>query len=101
MNLLSNAARHTTNGVVRVEAAREDGAAVLRVRDTGVGMSSDEVAGLFQAFSQARGAGAIGGTGLGLAISQRLARLLGGEILVESAPGQGSTFTLRVPAGGG
>jgi signal transduction histidine kinase/streptogramin lyase len=101
LNLLSNAARHTTNGVVRVGAAREDGTVVLRVRDTGAGMSSEEVAGLFQAFSQARGTGASGGTGLGLAISQRLARLLGGEILVESAPGRGSTFTLRIPAGGG
>jgi signal transduction histidine kinase/ligand-binding sensor domain-containing protein len=99
LNLLSNAARHTTNGVVRVEAAREDGVAMLRVRDTGVGMSSEEIAGLFQAFSQARGTGTGGGTGLGLAISQRLARLLGGEILVESTPGRGSTFTLRVPSG--
>jgi signal transduction histidine kinase len=101
LNLLSNAARHTTSGVVRVEAAREGGTVLLRVRDTGAGMSSEEVAGLFQAFSQARGNGASGGTGLGLAISQRLARLLGGEILVESTPGRGSTFTLRIPAGDG
>lgn len=98
LNLLSNAARHTTNGVVRVEVAREGGSVLLRVRDTGVGMSPEEVAGLFQAFSQARGNGASGGTGLGLAISQRLARLLDGEILVESAPGRGSSFTLRIPS---
>lgn len=100
LNLLSNAANHTTNGLVRLEAAREAGAVLLRIRDTGVGMTSEEVAGLFEAFSQA-GAGPGRGTGLGLAISRRLARLLGGEIHVESVPGRGSAFTLRLPAGEG
>lgn len=100
LNLLSNAANHTTNGLVRLEVAREEGAVLLRVRDTGVGMTPEEVSRLFEAFSQA-GGGAGRGTGLGLAISQRLARLLGGEVLVESVPGQGSTFTLRLPAVGG
>ena len=97
LNLLSNAARHTADGVVRLEVDREGGDALFRVRDTGVGIPEEEIALLFQAFSQARG-GDARGTGLGLAISQRLAGLLGGGISVESAPGRGSTFTLRVPA---
>jgi signal transduction histidine kinase/ligand-binding sensor domain-containing protein len=99
LNLLSNAARHTTNGTVRLEAERASGEVVLRVRDTGVGLAEDEIAVLFQAFSQARGGDSRGGTGLGLDISRRLARLLGGDISVESEPGHGSTFTLRLPAG--
>jgi signal transduction histidine kinase/ligand-binding sensor domain-containing protein len=98
LNLLSNAARHTPEGLVAVEVAREDGDVLIRVRDTGVGIPEEEIALLFQAFSQARG-GDARGTGLGLAISQRLAGLLGGEITVESAAGRGSTFTLRLPAG--
>ncbi len=99
LNLLSNAARHTRDGVVRLEASREDGDAVLRVRDTGVGIAPAEISTLFEAFSQARGGDSKGGTGLGLAISQRLAHLLGGDISVESTPGRGSTFTLRIPVG--
>ena len=97
LNLLSNAARHTTDGLVAVEVSREDGDALFRVRDTGVGIPEAEIALLFRAFSQARG-GDARGTGLGLAISQQLAGLLGGRIAVESAPGRGSTFTLRIPA---
>ena len=97
LNLLSNAARHTTDGLVAVEVSREDGDALFRVRDTGVGIPEAEIALLFRAFSQARGSDARG-TGLGLAISQQLAGLLGGRIAVESAPGRGSTFTLRIPA---
>jgi len=100
LNLLSNAARHTSDGVVRLEAAREEGDVVLRVRDSGCGIPPEEIPGLFRAFSQARGGVTGGGTGLGLAISQRLAVLLGGGISVESVPGKGSTFTLRLPAGG-
>jgi signal transduction histidine kinase/ligand-binding sensor domain-containing protein len=100
LNLLSNAARHTSNGVVRLEASRAGGDALLRVRDTGVGMSPEEVAGLFREYAQAKGGDPRGGTGLGLAISRRLARLLGGDISVESAPGRGSAFTLRIPSGG-
>ena len=100
LNLLSNAARHTTSGLVHLEVERDGSDAVFRIRDTGVGMSADDVAALFQAFSQVGGGDARGGTGLGLEISRRLARLLGGDISVQSAPGKGSTFTLRVPAGG-
>ncbi len=99
LNLLSNAARHTSNGVVRLEALRDGTDAVFLVRDTGVGMSPEDLAALFQAFSQVGSVDARGGTGLGLEISRRLARLLGGDLTVESAPAHGSTFTLRLPAG--
>ena len=99
LNLLSNAARHTADGSVLLAVSREEEEVVFRVRDTGVGMTPEEVAGLFTEYAQAPGSGARGGTGLGLAISRRLARLLGGDITVESAPGRGSTFSLRVPSG--
>jgi signal transduction histidine kinase len=99
LNLLSNAAHHTTNGAIRLEVERDVRDVVFRVRDTGVGIAPGEIDGLFEAFSQARGGTSLGGTGLGLAISQRLAHLLGGDISVESTPGRGSAFTLRIPAG--
>ncbi len=69
------------------------------VRDTGIGMTADQCARLFQPFSQAEPSTQVryGGTGLGLAISQRYARMLGGEITVLSESGQGSTFTLTLP----
>lgn len=98
LNLLSNAVRHTSGGVVRLEVSREDGTTAFRVRDDGVGIPPEEIARLFLAFSQARGGEARGGTGLGLAISRRLALLLGGDVSVESEPGKGSTFTLRLPS---
>ena len=99
LNLLSNAARHTARGVVRLEAAREGGDVLLRVRDTGDGMAPEEVELLFQDYAQTKEGAAKGGTGLGLSISRRLSRLLGGDLSVESAPGRGSVFTLRIPTG--
>lgn len=99
LNLLSNAARHTALGLVRLEAAREGGDVLLRVRDTGDGMTREEVELLFEDYAQTKVGAARGGTGLGLSISRRLARLLGGDLSVESVPGSGSVFTLRIPAG--
>ncbi|MGH6905177.1 MAG: PAS domain-containing sensor histidine kinase [Geminicoccaceae bacterium] len=103
LNLLSNAAKFTEHGRVRLVAARNqrdgDEWVMVSVSDTGIGMSAEQVGRLFEEFSQADSATTrrFGGTGLGLAISRRLARLMGGDIEVESALGNGTTFTLRLP----
>ena len=103
LNLLGNAIKFTEAGRIDVEAAleREDGPESLRlsVRDTGIGIAPDMQGRIFEDFVQADDSIArrFGGTGLGLAISRRLARLMGGELSVESEPGKGSTFTLCVP----
>jgi signal transduction histidine kinase len=69
------------------------------VADTGIGMTPEQIGKLFQEFSQASSATArkYGGTGLGLAISKRFCQMMGGDITVESEPGRGSTFTIRLP----
>ena len=99
-NLFSNALKFTTRGEVRlqIEADAADGAARLRliVQDTGPGMSAEASSRLFRAFEQTEVAHGAGGTGLGLAISRDLARTMGGDITVESAPGAGSSFTLHL-----
>ncbi|HMJ66009.1 MAG TPA: response regulator, partial [Candidatus Binatia bacterium] len=102
-NLLSNACKFTNNGLVRLCAAREhvDGEdwIVLRVIDTGIGMNPAQLPRLFEAFSQADASTTrrYGGTGLGLAISRRFCQMLGGDLMAESEPGKGSTFTVRLP----
>jgi CheY-like chemotaxis protein len=103
-NLLSNACKFTEGGVVVLAAAREAAAGgdqlVFAVSDTGIGMTPEQVGRIFQEFSQADASVTrrYGGTGLGLALSRRLARMMGGDIAVESASGRGSTFTMRIPA---
>ena len=71
----------------------------FEVRDTGIGMTPEQIGRLFQAFSQADASTTrkYGGTGLGLAITWKIAQLMGGQVSVQSVPGEGSTFTLRVP----
>src|SRR5206468_10475019 len=77
----------------------EEGTLVLRVSDTGVGISPEDAEHLFESFWQARQAGQRypAGTGLGLSITRQLAQLLGGDVAVESTPGRGSTFIVRLP----
>ncbi|MBE7472776.1 MAG: hypothetical protein DPW09_12050 [Anaerolineae bacterium] len=116
-NLLSNAAKFTENGLITLSVERmkdeggrrneEDGNFILhpsafilfKVSDTGIGMSDEQMDRLFEAFTQADASTTrrYGGTGLGLAITQRFIQMMGGQITVDSEPGQGSTFTVRLP----
>ncbi len=104
-NLLSNAAKFTRDGEIGLEVTREedDGAQWIcfHVADTGIGIKTEQLGNLFEAFTQADASTTrqYGGTGLGLAISRRYCELMGGGIEVESQPGRGSTFTVRLPVG--
>mgnify|MGYP003883919819 CR=1 FL=1 len=99
LNLLSNAAKFTEGGTIEVRITGDDEHVVFSVRDTGIGMTDDQLATVFEAFHQAEATTAIeyGGTGLGLALSQRLARLMGGDVDAESEAGVGSVFHFRLP----
>ena len=98
-NLVSNAIKFTEEGFVCLEVEAQEHQLLLSVRDSGIGLSPQATARIFEAFRQADSTTTrrYGGTGLGLAISRRLARFMGGELSVRSAPGQGSTFTLQLP----
>jgi signal transduction histidine kinase len=105
LNLLGNAVKFTPRGEVRVALSAEPldaGRFEVRfaVTDTGIGISGKDLERLFVPFQQLDGSPSrrYGGAGLGLAISKRLAELMGGEIRVESVPGQGSTFLFTLPA---
>jgi PAS domain S-box-containing protein len=101
LNLISNSAKFTTGGRIGLSVAREEeDTIVFRVRDTGIGMTDGQLGRLFEAFSQAESAtsATYGGTGLGLAITKRFSRMMGGDVTVESTPGKGSIFTIRLPA---
>jgi len=100
LNLLGNACKFTSGGAVALEVDREGGWLAFAVRDTGIGLTPEQIGRLFQSFSQADSSTTrrFGGTGLGLAVGRRMARMMGGDIEVESEPGRGSRFTLRLPA---
>jgi len=127
LNVLSNASKFTDHGTITVRIMHEEddgrqpsperyngrimnsaeqpmqqsATVVCEIRDTGIGMHAEQVAVLFEPFRVVDATTRKhGGAGLGLAITKRLCRLMGGDILVDSAPGQGSTFTLRLPQGG-
>ena len=110
LNLLSNAAKFAEGGTITLSAERgpslervADGSGqdwmTFRVSDTGIGMTEEQLAKLFQRFQQADASTTrkFGGTGLGLSITKAFSTMLGGDIVVESAPGQGSTFTVSLP----
>jgi signal transduction histidine kinase len=96
VNLIANAIDAVSGaGHVTVAVERADGAVQIAVRDDGVGIAAEDAARIFEPFYTTKGRGK--GTGLGLAICRELASALGGRITVESAPGAGSTFTVRLP----
>jgi two-component system, NtrC family, sensor kinase len=103
LNLMSNANKFTERGTITVDARQmqENGRdwVNIAVADTGIGMTPEQMGKLFQEFSQADASTTrkYGGTGLGLAISKRLCQMMGGDVTVESEPGKGSVFTVRLP----
>ena len=104
LNLLSNACKFTKEGKVRLRARRVTNGRdwiELAVTDTGIGMTAEQQAKLFEEFTQADATTAqkFGGTGLGLAITRKLARMMGGDVTVTSEMGKGSVFTVRLPGG--
>ena len=102
LNLLSNACKFTDKGTVSLAVSRDKGGEQIEftVTDTGIGMTPEQLGKLFQEFSQADSSTTrkYGGTGLGLAITDRLCKMMGGGIAVESVPGKGTTFTVTLPA---
>jgi signal transduction histidine kinase/CheY-like chemotaxis protein len=103
LNLLSNAAKFTEAGTITLSARSSPDGQLMEfaVRDTGIGLTEEQLDRLFKEFSQAEASTSrrYGGTGLGLALSRKLARALGGDVTVTSTPGVGSTFTLTLPQG--
>jgi signal transduction histidine kinase len=104
LNLLSNACKFTKEGEVKLKArGLGDGRdwIEIAVADSGIGMTPEQQAKLFEEFTQADASTAqrFGGTGLGLAITRKLARMMGGDVTVASEPGKGSVFTVRLPTG--
>jgi hypothetical protein len=101
-NLLDNAIKFTSEGEVGLGVELRDGEMVFRVWDTGMGIAPEDQATIFEPFrqleqSQTR---SVGGTGLGLTVTERLARLLGSRLEIESGIGKGTTFTVRLPTQG-
>ena len=103
LNLMSNANKFTEKGTITIDAGQRQQNGrdwiTLAVTDTGIGMTPEQMGKLFQEFAQASSttASKYGGTGLGLVISRRFCQMMGGDITVESEPGRGSTFTIRLP----
>ncbi|MBN1937407.1 MAG: GAF domain-containing protein [Anaerolineae bacterium] len=99
-NLISNAYKFTEAGAVTVHAYQENGEVCIAVEDTGIGIDENDLANVFERFRQVDGSFTrrAEGTGLGLSITQRLVEMHGGRIVVRSKPGEGSTFTVYLPA---
>lgn len=98
-NLVSNAIKYSAPGDTVTLSARMTGdTSILQVSDTGAGMDADDLARIAKPFAQGRNAKGRAGTGLGLAMVQRLAEMQGGKVEIRTAPGQGTTVTVRLPA---
>jgi len=100
-NLLSNACKFTEKGIIELKAERSEALMIFEVRDSGIGMTAEQIANLFQPFTQADSSTTkkYGGTGLGLTISQKFCQMMGGDITVESEQGKGSVFYVYLPSG--
>ncbi|MHB1342164.1 MAG: sensor histidine kinase [Coriobacteriia bacterium] len=101
LNLLGNSLKFTETGTIAIDAREDDGLVAIAVSDTGSGIAAEDLPHVFDEFYQAarRDVAKTEGTGLGLTLSRRFTEMLGGTIEVQSAPGEGSTFTVRVPTG--
>jgi signal transduction histidine kinase/DNA-binding response OmpR family regulator len=103
-NLLSNAVKFTQQGTITLNAERVSMEStdwfVFRLTDTGIGLSAEQILKLFKDFSQADASTTrkFGGTGLGLALTRRFCQMMGGDVTVQSVPGEGSVFTIKLPA---
>ncbi len=99
LNLLGNALKFTDQGSITLREERDGQDLIYSIRDTGIGMSREQLGRLFHAFEQGHGGTSrrFGGTGLGLTITKRLVEMMGGSIEVESTPGQGTCFSIRLP----
>jgi signal transduction histidine kinase len=98
-NLLSNASKFTQKGGVNLQVRGDGDGVVLEVSDTGIGISAENLPRIFEPFWQVEQSRTrrVGGTGIGLSVARKYAEMLGGTLSVRSAPGKGSTFTLRLP----
>ncbi|HYW05578.1 MAG TPA: ATP-binding protein [Longimicrobium sp.] len=99
LNLLSNAVKFTDSGEVRLTVRVHEERAVMEIQDTGIGIAPEQLGRVFDAFWQVEQSSTrrAGGTGLGLSVTRQLVSMLGGEVLLRSAPGEGSTFTVELP----
>ena len=98
-NLVSNAIKYSSRGdTVTMHTFEKNGVCILSVRDTGAGMDAEDLARIAKPFAQGRNAKGRSGTGLGLAMVQRLAELQGGQVRIETAPGEGTHVLVTIPA---
>ncbi len=97
LNLLGNAVRYTDKGEVRLVVGCREGKLLFQVIDSGIGIASEHLEAIFAPFQQVSSQAGSEGAGLGLAICRTIARQMGGDVLVQSSPGQGSTFSLELP----